>query len=105
MLTPSDGGAPPFACVIVDLVLAESDGFQLAKSVRAAPWGASLPIVVVSGVYKQLPTEFLAQARPDAFLPKPYEPGQMREALMRAVKGAESGTGGDLAKRPASAVL
>src|SRR5258708_8049191 len=51
-------GNTPFAAVVLDLALAELDGFQFATAARAQPWGEKLPIVVVSGVYKQLPAEF-----------------------------------------------
>ena len=50
----------PFSAVVLDLVLSELDGFQFAYAARAAPWGEKLPIVVVSGIYKQLPPEFAA---------------------------------------------
>src|SRR5437879_12971184 len=40
----------PFSAVILDLVLAELDGFQFGAAARAAPWGQGLPIVVISGV-------------------------------------------------------
>ena len=42
----------PFAAVVLDLVLAELDGFQVGQFVRAQPWGAQLPLIIVSGVYK-----------------------------------------------------
>src|SRR3954470_4321085 len=87
LLAPKPGAARPFGCLVLDLVLAELDGFQVARSVRATPWGADLPLVVMSGVYKQLPKDFIAEARPDVFLAKPFDAAQMREALFRLVKG------------------
>src|SRR6476469_92681 len=66
--------AQPFAAIILDLVLAEGDGFQFAQAARAQPWGAQMPLLVVSGVYKQLPPEFTARIKPAAFFAKPFEP-------------------------------
>src|SRR2546430_5919143 len=37
----------PFSAVILDLVLAELDGFQFGTAARAASWGARLPIIVI----------------------------------------------------------
>jgi curved DNA-binding protein CbpA/CheY-like chemotaxis protein len=105
LLAPAADGNRPFAAVVLDLVLAELDGFQVARTVREAPWGADLPLIVVSGVYKQLPPEFVAQARPDAFLPKPFEASHMRGALMRLVKGGPSGDEGDFSRRHPSSLL
>src|SRR5437588_9518174 len=73
----------PFSAVVLDLVLAELDGFQFATAARASPWGANLPIVVVSGVYKQMPQEFAAKVKPAAFFAKPFEPAALRSTLAK----------------------
>ena len=73
----------PFSCVVLDLVLAELDGFQFAIAARAQPWGAQLPLIVVSGVYKTPPPDFEARVRPAAFFAKPFEVSALREALTR----------------------
>ena len=79
----AQGGAP-FACVVLDLVLAELDGFQFALAARAQPWGARLPIIVVSGVYKNPPPDFHTRVGPAAFFAKPFEVQAVREALTKA---------------------
>src|ERR1700730_18394832 len=71
----------PFSAVVLDLVLSELDGFQFATAARAATWGAKLPIIVVSGIYKKLPEEFAARVQPAAFFAKPFEPAALRAAL------------------------
>jgi curved DNA-binding protein CbpA/CheY-like chemotaxis protein len=103
---PTEGGGPPFACLVLDIVLDEIDGFQVAQRTRAEPFGAELPIVVVSGVYKQLPEGFVASVKPEAYLPKPFEPSALRETLRKLckVKSPEP-LAGDLSTRPAAAVL
>lgn len=79
----------PFAAVVLDLVLSEQDGFQFATAARAAPWGEKLPLIVISGVYKQLPGDFSARVHPAAFFAKPFEPSALRAALLAAT-GQES---------------
>src|SRR5881394_3428478 len=96
----------PFSAVVLDLVLAELDGFQFANAARAAPWGANLPLVVVSGVYKQLPQEFAAKVKPAAFFAKPFEPAALRQALARltGAQPAAPAMEGSLAQRPSAAL-
>src|SRR5437879_12931316 len=79
----------PFSAVILDLVLAELDGFQLGAAARAAPWCSSLPIIVISGIYKKLPEEFASRIQPAAFFAKPFEPAALRAALSKH-SGAEA---------------
>ena len=67
----ADSGQP-FSAVVLDLVLSELDGFQFGTAARAAAWGAKLPIIVVSGVYKKLPEEFAARIHPAAFFAKDF---------------------------------
>src|SRR2546428_14064780 len=76
----ADASGQPFSAVILDLVLAELDGFQFGAAARAAPWGSSLPIIVISGIYKKLPEEFASRIQPAAFFAKPFEPAASRAA-------------------------
>ena len=71
----------PFSCAFVDLVLSESDGFTVAQGLRAQR--PELPLLVASGVYKKLPSEFQARVQPEVFLPKPFEPSRLRAELTR----------------------
>lgn len=106
MLRQARESGSSYGCVVLDIVLDEIDGFQVAQQVRAEPSGGELPIVVVSGVYKQLPEGFLAQVRPEAFFAKPFEPSQLRDALRRACKvEPPRQAASDLGTRPPAAVL
>src|SRR5438067_2122584 len=71
----------PFSAVVLDLVLSELDGFQFGAAARAASWGAKLPIIVISGIYKKLPEDFATRIQPAAFFAKPFEPAALRAAL------------------------
>src|SRR3954470_18298964 len=97
----------PFSAVVLDLVLSELDGFQFGAAARAAPWGATLPIIVISGIYKKLPEEFAARIQPAAFSPKPFEPAALRAALAKH-SGAQPPAPqleGPLSERPAAAIF
>src|SRR3989449_4554989 len=97
----------PFSAVILDLVLAELDGFQFGAAARAAPWGSSLPIIVISGIYKKLPQEFASRTRPGASAPKRSGPGALRAALSKhsGAQAAAPPLEGPLSQRPAAAVM
>ncbi|TMB27758.1 MAG: response regulator, partial [Deltaproteobacteria bacterium] len=97
----------PFSAVILDLVLAELDGFQFGAAARAAPWGSSLPIIVISGIYKKLPEEFASRIQPAAFFAKPFEPAALRAALSKhsGAQAAAPPLDGPLSRRPAVAVI
>src|SRR5947207_2266504 len=97
----------PFSAVILDLVLAGLDGFQFGAAARAASWGAKLPIIVISGIYKKLPEEFATRIQPAAFFAKPFEPAALRAALAKHT-GSQSAAPpleGALADRSAPALL
>jgi curved DNA-binding protein CbpA/CheY-like chemotaxis protein len=97
----------PFSAVVLDLVLSELDGFQFGAAARAASWGAKLPIIVISGIYKKLPEEFATRIQPAAFFAKPFEPAALRAALAKHT-GAQSAAPpleGALADRPVGAIL
>ena len=97
----------PFSAVILDLVLAELDGFQFGTAARAASWGARLPIIVISGIYKKLPEEFASRIQPAAFFAKPFEPAALRAALSKH-SGADAAAPpleGPLSQRPTVAVM
>src|SRR5437763_1071504 len=97
----------PFSAVVLDLVLSELDGFQFGAAARASSWGATLPIIVVSGIYKRLPEDFAARIQPAAFFAKPFEPAALRAALAKHT-GSQSAAPpleGALADRPLGAIL
>jgi curved DNA-binding protein CbpA/CheY-like chemotaxis protein len=97
----------PFAAMVLDLVLAELDGFQVGQFARGSPWGAKLPIIVMSAVYKQPNAELMARLTPSAYFAKPFELSQMREALVKAcnVQGVATSVEGDLTQKAPAALL
>lgn len=78
--------------VLLDLVLAELDGFQVASGLRALPGGEDVALLVISGVYKKLPDAFQERFRPRHFA-KPFEPAMVREAVREAIAAADAREG------------
>jgi CheY-like chemotaxis protein/tetratricopeptide (TPR) repeat protein len=78
--------------VILDLVLSELDGFQVATHLRGLAGGAEVPLIVVSGVYKKLPEAFDAAVHP-LFFPKPFDSNTLRQKLQEALDVADRAVG------------
>jgi DNA-binding response OmpR family regulator len=70
--------ARPALCLI-DLLLPGGHGFRLCEQIRALPEGAQVPIVIMSGAWKDISElrEEMQRHKVDDFLPKPFA----REAL------------------------
>ena len=68
--------------IITDLFMPAMDGFSFCRAVREAPFGTEVPIIVVSGVYKD-PTQVknIVDEIRGYFLPKPVR----ADDLMRTV--------------------
>jgi len=107
LLEQAAAAGEPFAAVVLDLVLGELDGFRLGQFLRRQAWGASTPLVVMSGVYKQPNPELMRELRPAAYFAKPFEPAQMRDALVKAcdVRGVDTAIEGELSQKPAPALF
>jgi curved DNA-binding protein CbpA/CheY-like chemotaxis protein len=107
LLTQAAQANQPFSAVVLDLVLAELDGFQVGQFARGQPWGAQLPLIVVSGVYKQPNAELMARLKPHAYFAKPFDISHLRDALVKAcnVQGVATAQEGDLAEKPAVALF
>src|SRR5256714_3073658 len=97
----------PFSAMVLDLVLADLDGFQVGQFARGQPWGARLPLIVVSGVYKQPNAELMARLKPHAYFAKPFDISRLRDALVKAcnVQGVATAVEGDLAQKPAAVLF
>jgi CheY-like chemotaxis protein len=72
----------PVAALVTDLHLPLSliDGFELIERVRAHPYLAQLPIIVISGD-SEPETPRRVEALGAAYFSKPYSPGAVRQAL------------------------
>ncbi len=69
--------------ILLDLVLPDMDGFELAPKLRASERGAGVPIVACSGFLPREEQGRIASAGFDDFLVKPVSPGQLVETVAR----------------------
>jgi CheY-like chemotaxis protein/DNA-binding transcriptional regulator YiaG len=69
--------------IITDLYMPAMDGFSLCRSIREAPFGKDVPIIVTSGIYKD---PALASSLSDevqaCFLPKPLQPDDLMRTIL-----------------------
>jgi CheY-like chemotaxis protein len=69
--------------IITDLYMPAMDGFSLCRSIREAPFGKDVPIIVTSGIYKD---PALASSLGDevqaCFLPKPLQPDDLMRTIL-----------------------
>jgi len=69
--------------IITDLYMPAMDGFSLCRSIREAPFGKDVPIIVTSGIYKD---PALASSLSDevqaSFLPKPLQPDDLMRTIL-----------------------
>lgn len=58
--------------IILDGLLPDMDGFNVATKIRKMENGKDIPIVMMSGIYKKMKYQYQAkEAGIDAFIPKP----------------------------------
>jgi len=67
--------------VITDLNMPRMDGFELIRHIRADCRHATIPIVVTSAETDPRAYERATDAGANAYFPKPYSPGRVRQKL------------------------
>jgi CheY-like chemotaxis protein len=69
--------------IITDLFMPAMDGFAFCRAVREAPFGKEVPIIVVSGVYKDpAQVQSLVDEVHGYFLPKPLRADDLMRTLL-----------------------
>lgn len=66
--------------VLVDVVLPRLDGLQVCERLKSTPEGALIPVLVMSGVYRN-EREAMRSFGADGFLLKPFMPDALRKRL------------------------
>jgi PAS domain S-box-containing protein len=79
---PEDG---PFDVILLDLNMPDIDGYSLARSVRADPELAHVPMVMLTSSAQRGEAERTQQAGIVAYLTKPVRSAQLRSALNNAL--------------------
>ena len=78
--------------IITDLFMPAMDGFAFCRAVREAPFGTDVPIIMVSGIYKDpAQVQSLVDEVHGHFLPKPLRAGDLVRTILTCVGGLEPG--------------
>jgi PAS domain S-box-containing protein len=67
--------------IVLDLVLPDGDGFEIARSIRESKDGATVPLIACSGFMPHEERARIAAAGFDEFLVKPVEPSRLVETV------------------------
>lgn len=81
--------AKPFDVVLLDLLLPGINGYEVARKLRETPKGKSVPIIMISGVYKNAlhRKEAIERYGAAAFVEKPFKLQTLRDTLREALGG------------------
>jgi PAS domain S-box-containing protein len=74
--------------VLLDIGLPDLDGYEIARRIRATPWGAHLPLVAVTGWGKEEDRERAFAAGFDHHLTKPVAPEAVASLVTSLAHGA-----------------
>ncbi len=85
-LTPP---APPFHAVLMDIQMPEMDGYEATRRIRAAPWGAKLPIVAMTAHALEEERRKALETGMDRHVTKPIDPDVLFQTLSQFYGPAE----------------
>lgn len=74
----------PFDVVFLDLMLPDTNGFEVCRQIKARPESSSIPVVMVTARLVEENRARSEQVGADGFIPKPYTPNQIFDALASA---------------------
>ena len=74
----------------LDLDVPVMSGFRVLRLLRRAPAGAHLPVVVMTGYDLDETRELVREARPDAYLTKPFAAEQLTRRVQELAAGARA---------------
>ena len=69
--------------VLLDIGMPVLDGYEVARRIRAAPWGRGLTLVAITGWGQETDRRRSREAGFDSHLVKPVDPGQLAALLAR----------------------
>ena len=85
-LLKSDAGLADMDCLISDIDMPVTDGFELQRAIRAAM--PSLPVILITGRHDLAKLARTAGDRADGLFQKPFHGPDLLEAVSKAVEGS-----------------
>ena len=74
--------------IVLDIRLPDCDGWFVAKLLERFEWSGNVPIIVTSVLEPD--RRAIAEVKPYAYIQKPFDMGQLVEAVERSLGGGES---------------
>lgn len=74
----------PFDVVFLDLMLPDTNGFEICRHIKSQPGTRGTPVVMVTARLAEENRARSAEVGADGFIPKPYTPAQIFDALATA---------------------
>lgn len=84
-LTAAHQDKHPYGLAIVDMQMPEMDGRELIQRIRNTPETANLPIIVLTSIGEEVPSEQVQSLRLAAYLNKPIRRSRLLDAVVTAV--------------------
>jgi DNA-binding response OmpR family regulator len=77
--------------VILDLMLPDTDGFEIARKLKSDQHSAGVPILMLTALDREEQRKRGLEAGAVRYMTKPFDPDQLIEAIQTIVQGAGSG--------------
>jgi signal transduction histidine kinase/CheY-like chemotaxis protein/HPt (histidine-containing phosphotransfer) domain-containing protein len=100
LVTGAKARSVSYDLAILDVMMPEKDGLQLARELRQHPAGAGIRIVVMTSLLQRGHAEQARQAGAMGYLPKPVRHDQLRECLRTVLGISRVSTEDPLAPSP-----
>jgi CheY-like chemotaxis protein/HPt (histidine-containing phosphotransfer) domain-containing protein len=100
ILRAAAAGAEPFDIAILDLMMPEMDGFELARRIKADPLLSEIRLVLLPSFGKRGHGQAAREAGIAAYLQKPVRQSQLYDCLMKVIAEAPVNAGPDKAVPP-----
>jgi two-component system sensor histidine kinase/response regulator len=91
--------AEPFDMAILDLMMLEMDGFDLARAIRSDPAISQTKIVLLPAFGVRGHDEIVREIGIDAYLPKPVRQSQLYNCLVDVINGSSFNTNNNYSPR------
>ncbi|HVE55235.1 MAG TPA: PAS domain S-box protein, partial [Pyrinomonadaceae bacterium] len=85
----------PFEIAILDLMMPEMDGFELARAIKSDPFLSALPLVLLPSYGKRGDGQLTRDIGIAAYIQKPVRQAQLYNCLIRVIAEARSDSGNE----------
>jgi DNA-binding response OmpR family regulator len=72
--------------ILLDLRMPRLDGFEVMRELQQDPQLNDVPVIVISANVQETTRQRILKSGAKMFLPKPYEPGEMLDAVRRLTR-------------------